>query len=457
MGRSSSEKELGLTERSLDQLLCRLRRHALWDLLLIFFPPLLVLFYFAIYLYHSPPIPRDVSIFASAAAILAAVLLGGIWRHRAMAPSALLAARWVDHKVDGKDRFITLATIDPALCPSSLVTRLSHEAAALLHRLDLKRDFPYKVKRPFFISTIGALAAILLFHLLLLMAFALTPQLTPVRDLAQLAQGLKQVPRFSALARNLEALPARMQDKGLSTMERYTLVQDSLKKVEEQLTAEQQEGRAGNDILGQVADALRGMERQIGKGKEKNQEQGGGGLKTNLPQEGERGDKESAQKKDGEGEGETSAATGQEPQGGGPGKKEKEVGKGEGKGDQVRGNKVEKEREKSGEMQGMAKQEREGKGGKAKMGEEIPKGTTPERFLQQGEQGEKGIKGTRFVTVQLPEEETASQAASEGGAGKRRNLRPKVPVSNVPLRQADSPDSAPEKQPLPLEYRGVIR
>ncbi len=103
----------------------------------------------------------------------------------------------------------------------------------------------------------------------------------------------------------------------------------------------------------------------------------------------------------------------------------------------------------------MAKGELEGRGDKSK-GEEIPGGATPERFLQPGEQGEKGIKGARFVTVQLPEDKTEDSDA-EGASGKRRKLLPKVPVSNVPLRQPDAPDAAPEKQPLPLEYRRLIR
>lgn len=456
MARSPSEKQLGLPETALDHLLGRLRRHALWDLLLIFIPPLFAVFYIAIYLYHSPLISREAAILACGA-ILAAALLGGIWRHRGRVPSALLAARRIDDKVEGKDRFITLATIEAALSPSSLVARLRREAAALLHRMDLKRDFPYKIKRSCFISSTGALAGVLLFHLFLPNTLAPTPRPSPVRELAQLAQRLKQVPRFSALAPSLEALVARLQDKSLSGMEKHALVQDLLKKMEEQLNLEEQEGGTGSDLMRQATDALRRAERQIDKGEGKDQEKSGGELKTNLPKEGKGGKKESAQGKDGEGEGEASAAKSQGPQGGGAEKKEKGTGKGEGKGDQVRGEKPEKEREKSGETQGMAKQEREGKGGKGKTGEEIPKGTAPERFLQQGEQGEKGIKGTRFVTVQLPEEEAGSQAAGEGGPGKRRNLRPKVPISNVPLKQPDAPNTAPEKQPLPLEYRRLIR
>src|SRR3989338_6677766 len=90
-----------------------------------------------------------------------------------------------------------------------------------------------------------------------------------------------------------------------------------------------------------------------------------------------------------------------------------------------------------------------GKGSK-RMEEETPREKTAERFLRPGEQGEKGIKGSRFVTVELPEEE-AGGSTGEGGLGKRRGFRPKVSTSNAPLRPPDSPDAAPEKQPLPLE------
>jgi len=106
-------------------------------------------------------------------------------------------------------------------------------------------------------------------------------------------------------------------------------------------------------------------------------------------------------------------------------------------------------------MKRAGKEEGGGTGGR-NPGEEIPTGKAAERFLKPGEQGEKGMKGARFVTVQLPEQEAAS-AGGDSARGQGRQIRPKTAVSNVPLRRPDNPEAAAEKQPLPLEYRGLIR
>lgn len=449
MRRPALENGPATPERLMEYLVSHLKKQALWDSLLIFFFPFLVLFYLTIFLYRSAWITQETLIFAGATVFGVALLLG-ILRHRQMAPSLRFAARLIDERVEGKDRFVTLATIDLSLCPAFLVARLRHEAAGLLHRIDLKKDFPYLIKRSFFASLIGSLAFILLFHLILQIGLLSQPQALPVKELARLAQELSQVPRFSELARSLEAMAVRMKEPALPSAEKRFLVEEMLKKVESQLAAERQEGGAGSDLLSQAANALRGM----GQGTEKGQEQrGGGGLKTNLPEEREGRGNESA-KGSGEGEeGEFTSLGSKDFKGGKSGQKEQGVGKGEGEGDQGRGDKPKGERQK--ETKGMAKGEPEGKGSKSKW-EEIPRGGAPERFLQPGEQGDQGIKGARFVTVELPEAETEG-SAREGGSGKRRELRPKVPVGNVPLRRPDSPDASPEKQPLPLEYRGLIR
>jgi hypothetical protein len=91
--------------------------------------------------------------------------------------------------------------------------------------------------------------------------------------------------------------------------------------------------------------------------------------------------------------------------------------------------------------------------------EEPPKDAPPaERFYKPGEQGKAGIKGAGYVTVQLPEE-LAVESKGEGPLGKpakETKTYPKAPVSNAPL-PAHVPDAPAEKQPLPLEYRGIIR
>ena len=449
MGRSLPERGTGVPEKLVDHLLSLLKRHVLWDSLLELFPPLLVFFYLAIFLY-DPAWTTPGTLILAGAMVLGVALLIGILRHRPAALSVCFAARLIDERVEGKDRFVTLATLDPSFRPSFLVTRLRREAAGLLHRIDLKRDFPYRVKRSFFVSLIGSLAVILLFYLLLQIPSFFTPQGRPLNELVQ---ELSQVPRFSELARGLKAMALRLQEEDLSSTERRSLIQELLRKVEDQLGVERQEGGAGSDLLSQAADTLRGMEQGLEKGQE---QRGGGGLKTNLPEEREGEGKGSAKGDGEEGQGELVASGsrdlkgGQSTQGEAPEAGKRQGEKGQGKGDKLKG-----EREKGGGIEGSAKGELEGKGTRSK-GEEIPRGAAPERFLQPGEQGEKGIKGARFVTVQLPEEGT-EDLADEGGSGKRRRVQPKVPVSNVPLRRPDSRGASPEKQHLPLEYRGLIR
>jgi hypothetical protein len=446
MGRLPLEKERGFPDKLVARLVSRLKRHLLWDSLLIFFPPLLVLFYAGAFLYRAALIPQEALILAAAIGVGVAWLMGTL-RYRPMAPTARFAARLIDDRVQGKDRFVTLATIDPPAFASFLVARLRREAAGLVHRIDLKKDFRFRFKRSFFASLIGSLLSILLFHLIVQIGPYLAPQELPGRELELIARELSRVPRFSELARSLEALAVRLREQGPSNVER-SLIQNALAQVEAQLTAEREQRGSHSDLLSRAADALRGL----GRGDQDGQEKGAdGGLKSNFPEDGGDGRKTA---RAGQGEGQTDVTlSGRKDAKAGksaPGEAE-EAGKEQGIGERQ----GKKEREKKNEMGGMAKGGLEQRGGKSR-GEEIPRGATPDRYLQPGEQAEKRVKGARFVTVQLPEEEAAG-SMGEASSGKRRKLRPKVPVSNVPLRPADSPEAAAEKQPLPLEYRGLIR
>ena len=451
MGQYSAGEQPGLPETLVVRLASHLKRHALWDALLLFFPPLLVFSSIVIFLYYSAWVGRE-TLIAAGAAFVGPALLMGFLRFRAVAPSRRTAAHLIDERVEGKDRFITLATIQPSLCPPFLLARLRREASGLMRHLDLAGDFPYRIKRSFFQSLIGSLSVVLLFLLFQQIGSIFAP--APARDngLVPLAQKLSSIPRFSELARSLEMLAARMRDQGLSAAEKRSLIREVLKRVESQLAAERQLGGAANDLLNQAADALRGME----QGAEKGQEQGAGELKNDRTGEGKGGGKDSGQEGSEKEQGELSAREIKEQKGGQPegGERQEMGGKQAGK-NQGGGEKDGSGKEKSNEVKGMGKEEAGGKGSKH-MEEEIPRGKAAERFLRPGEQGEKGIKGARFVTVELPEEE-AGGSTGEGGSGKRRGFRPKVPISNAPLRQPDSPDAAPEKQPLPLEYRGLIR
>lgn len=451
MGKSSAGEKGGLPEKLAEYLVGRLRRHVLWDSLLLLFPPLLVFCLLMVFLYQSAWLARGAVIFAGAA-VMGAALLVGYFRLYLAIPSLRAAAHLIDERVGGKDRFITLATIQPSAFPPFLLDRVRHEAAALSLRLDLEKDFPYRVKRSFFQSLIGSLSVFLLVLLYQQIGPISAPPAPRADELPLLAQKLSQIPRFSELARSLEALVARMRDPSLSSAEKRSLIQEALRRAEDQLTAEHQTGGAAGEQLNQAANALRGLEQEMEKG----QERGAGGLKDDLSGAGKGSGKESGQASGEKGQGDLSGLEMKEQKGGEPERGEKQAaGKKLADKSQGEGERAGKEREKSGEEKGLGKEEVGGKGSK-KMGEEIPRGKAAERFLRPGEQGEKGIKGARFVTVELPESE-AQSSGGEGGSGKRGEIRPKVPIGNVPLQRPDSPDASPEKQPMPLEYRGLIR
>ena len=451
MGQYSAREQPDLPETLVVRLASHLKRHALWDVLLLLFPPLLVFSSIVIFLYHSDWVGRE-TLIAATAPFVGLALLTGFLRFRAVAPSPRSAAHLIDERVGGKDRFITLATIQASVCPPFLLARLRREASGLMRHLDPAGDFPYRIKRSFFQSLIGSLSVVLLF----LLFQQIGSVFAPARDneLAPLAQKLSSMARFSELARSLEVFAARMRDQGLSAAEKRSSIREVLKRVESQLAAERRLGGAANDLLNQTAGALRGME----QGLEKGQGQGAGGLNNDQTGEGKGSGKDSGQKGGEKEPGELSALEIKEQKGGQPERGERqEMGKKQPEKNRGGGEKDESGKGKSDEVKGMAKGELGGKVGSYKYKEEdIPRGAAAERFQKPGEQGEKGIKGARFVTVELPEEE-AGGSTGEGGLGKRRGIRPKVPTSNAPLRQPDSPDGVPEKQPLPLEYRGLIR
>src|SRR5713226_3250238 len=235
-------KEAGSPELLVDRLSLRLKKHALWDLLLVLCPPFFAFSYMAFYLHRAAWIGQGALLFAGMAWIGAAVLLGAL-RFSSPTSTTPLAARFIDEKADAKERFLTLATLVPSHSPSSLFARLRQEAAALLDRVDLSRDFPYRVKRSFVASFIVSLAVILLLHLVLLMGALFAPQESPSKELALLAEKLAQTPRLQSLARSLKSLAERLEKDKLSDAEKRTVVQELLKEIEKQLQTNPQDGK----------------------------------------------------------------------------------------------------------------------------------------------------------------------------------------------------------------------
>lgn len=240
-------------EHWLNRLLAQLRSHVLRDSILVFLPPLLAGFYVAGYLYRSGWIPQLIFV----ASFLSVALLGltaMAARYRPQRPSLRAAAYLMDEKTAAKDRFITLATIEPASCSTTFLSRLRHEASEILAHVELRRDFPYQFKTSFYKSLIGSISVVVLFHLFLPFLQARTSPLSTPEKLRALAEKMAERPLLTELARNLGSLATQLQDPTISRQDKQALVQETQKKVEEQQQREDQ--KDNRDLLGEAASTL---------------------------------------------------------------------------------------------------------------------------------------------------------------------------------------------------------
>ena len=459
----SDQRVFQAPEKLISGLVVRLRNHVLWDSLLIFFPPLLVSIYFLTYLYNGAWITQVTFLLLGLTAV-GLLLIAAMMRYRPLIPSVRLVAGLVDQRTGAKDRFMTLATLEPSSCSPPLFSRLRLEASGFLDRIEIKREFPYKFKRSFYRSAVGSAVALVLLHGLLPVVQSRFHPVPASEQVRELAEKMTQRPRLAYLAPDLRALAAKLEDPKVSPQEKQIRIEETQKEVEERQKKEQQ--KDDRDLLGQASSMLKGLDQQSGSGQDhqKDQDQGSGGIQSNLPQEGQ-GEGKQSQGNGGDNQGELNAQLSKEmKQGNSVQGDSKEQGgamnqqsKGDGKSRESNPSKSDgdKNRETVGNTQGRSQET----GGKDKASEEIPKGAPPtDRFYRPGEQGKEGIKDGRYVTVQLPEEITAD-SKGQMGSGKESKLSrnpPKIPVSNVPLPD-HVPDAPTEKQQMPLEYRGLIR
>src|SRR5882724_9232125 len=460
MGTSTDAENRESPEQRVGRLVTQLRNHALWDSLLIFSPPLLVAIYLAIYLYRGAWI-ASITLLLLSGGLIGVGLLAVVVRTRPLIPSVRSAARLVDEKTKAKDRFLTLATIDVGLWPAALVGRLRREAATLLERIDFRREFPYRIKRSFYWSFLVSLIAAALLHLSMPLMGSSRRQAPAYEKLSEVAEKMAQRPPLSALAHNLRTLAMKLEHPNVAEQEKQMLIHETLEQVEkQQKTEEEKENRA---LLGEASSTLQGLEQQSGRSQQKDSEKGDGGAQSNPSQEGQGEGKQS--QGGGDSKGELNAERSKDMQQGQgargdpkeQGKEKNQQNQRDGKDNQpAPSNKSDKDTGK--ELTGKTPDGSQEKLGRSRS-EEIPQGAPPaERFYQPGEQGKEGVKGARYVTVQLPEE-LAADSKGEGTISKpskETRAYPKAPVSNAPL-PAYVPDAPTEKQQLPLEYRGIIR
>jgi len=439
----------GPPERLVYDLHRRLRRHGLWDGLLKFSPPLFAISYLVFAFFMAGWIAGEVTVFTLAASL--GVLLGLVLHFGWINLSAASVARLIDDRVDGKDRFVTLTTIDSNLYPSYLFHRLHREATGFVNRISLKRDFPYGFRRSLLAPLIGSIIFVLLSHIFLQTNLYSSPQATSINELTALARELSQTPRLAELGRSLNDLESRIREQGLSGAGNEDRVQKLLRQIRKQLAAGGGGGEGQSELLRQAAGSLRGLAESMEKG------QGmGGGLDAKRPS-GEEGEgKELAKRGDSEGSGD-STIEGKTKMGGKDSVQASMDKDGKGRGDRDPGGKDQRRRADGigGDTGAVSKVEADGKERKGGQ-EKVTRGEHPERYYKADERGEKRVEGARFVIVELPEGEEASEVM--GAAKRGKGLPgPKVPVSNIPLPSRSRRDGPVEKQGIPLEYRGMLR
>jgi hypothetical protein len=451
-------------ESLLKQVTAVLRNHALWDSLLIIGPPVLALIYGLVFLRRTAWI-GDLTFVLTVSSITGLGLFAVFLRVQPRIPSAVTAARLADEKSGAKDHFLTLSTIDPMTCQQSFLERLRREAAIFSERIELKRDFPYQPKRSSYGSVVAALVVVTFIYFVAPLAEPML-RAAPVHErIREIAEKMAERPKLKGIAEALNALAAKIEDPNAPQEEKQKLVQEIEKQIAEQ--QKQEQGKKDRELLDQAANQLGGAEQQQsagGKDQQKDQQNGaGGGIQSNLPQDNQ-GESKQSQGGSGESKGERTAELSQDMQQGKsaqgnpkePGQDKNQPNQSETKNSQPDPSQPGKDqnKQKADKNQGGSKDG----AGRNQASEEPPQNVAPAERLYKNGEGKEGLKGARYVTVQLPED-VAADVKGESMTGKEskgNRVGAKVPVSNVPL-PAHVPNAAMEKQQLPIEYRGIIR
>jgi hypothetical protein len=436
---SEPEKIIGVVRH-------RLALHALWQAVLFFLPPLLAFYYMIFFLHRFEWLASD-AVLVAGAALLVIASLAAVARFRSLAPSERLVARLIDDKAAGEDRFLTLATIEPMASPPVLLSRLKREAAALHARIEFKRDFPFRVSRSFLNSCIASLIAILLFHLSMELAPLLKPNARGGSDLALVGEELARFPGLEKLAERLKAVATQIRDPAISNEEKRSSIEELLRQINQQLAGPQTTAGSRDELLRQAKTQLSGLEEGLGSGQ--GQRKGAGG-------------QQSSDQREGRGQGTADGGEAEKQGGKGPPTPSGTVEKNISETTKPTGQQQQKQ---AGELGGTERAQgddlRQDKGNGLGRGPtehmELKGGTGPQDGKSPSITQGQALKNSRFVTVQLPEEQTASETGDATGDGKRRSLGSRPPVGNLPLARPDQPNAAAEKQMLPLEYRGMIR
>ncbi|HXG22534.1 MAG TPA: hypothetical protein VNN62_26115 [Methylomirabilota bacterium] len=432
-------------------------------------------------------------LFALLPPLICCGLLGmALWRTRAAVKPEAVAAL-IDARVDGKERFLTIATASQHSEDElyGIIQRQADQLSSAFHPI---HDLPFTLDRRILFACGAAVIGFTVFFLLPLSAPfpSSSPDLAQPQsqdDVAQILEAAARrltaptaTPQEQRAGVQLLALAQQMKDPSLSPQEKQRLIEEALKRWNLDLPLPQllpfdlkifaskgkdntgqgtendtPQGQGGESPLSKTNQNLEqfkkplssaaGSEPQQGSqqnGEKKEQSpprQNGGGITFNLPQPQAQNREQSPQ--DASSSGQKSSQL-QTPDNRTPGTDPNRPGEGQ-------NNQAQKQNKQGADLNQPGERPDKNKEEGAGIGQ--GKG---ERFLKPGDQPGGGFltQDARFVKVRVP---LGQEAQGEGSArtGNASRATPKTPYSNVPLKEG-SPDHVQSKQPIPLEYRSIL-
>jgi hypothetical protein len=437
----------------------------------------------------------------SPALISLPVLALGCWmgfalRRAGKTLADVTVATLLDEKTDRQERFLTLATIPPAEGSLPFVTLLQRQTEEKTTAFSPQRAFPFVLDRRVFLTAFASALSLLVLFLLPLESAIVPPPSPPptkaqqeLETLATFARSLMRdgkTPQEKTAGAQLLALAEQLKDPTIPPEEKQRLVEETKQRMELPLP---QILPFQLDLFASKGDKGKGdqgnQSQQDGKQQDKNNQDKKSTDPTQTPSQSAAGNAQQQEQKEQPGsQQDDKKSDQQQPKESGAGiksnqskpeqrgEKREQSGQGD-SGDQQKGDQQQspdnrtqgKDPNQPGGQDGSGQDPRKQgpnpqsdpqQPGQEQKGAGVTAGGPGERFLKQGEQpGGFLTKDARFVKVRIPFG-TAPQEEGENLTEHTDRTQPKTPYSNAPLKEAP-PDQAQVKQPVPLEYRTILK
>ena|GEM_PF-5667444 len=429
--------------------------------------------------------------------VIAPIIVFAVWlwlvaRRIRQSVEQELAAVLIDEKTDSQDRFLTFSTAPKTQATSPLFQMLRRQLEEKAAAFQLDRDVPFTLDRRVLLSLAASTLCILALTFLQPLfsptgggSEAAVPRFSEAQKaIEQLEEAARLLtregapPQEQALGQQLATLAEKLKDPTLSPEEKQRLIEEAQEKIKlsipqllpfdlkifandskndkgqgNQNDKPQKDGKSSGKSdqpaeQGKGTSSSGSLDRQQ-QGSQNNQQsdsknqsqpkEGGGGIKFNQPQQQTGEKKERSEQGPGE---QQQSAQNQAPNSQMPGSDPNRPGGQDNS---------QPDQQKPGQTPNP-QQPGQGEGGK---GSNIS-GGRGERFTQPGEQpGGFLTKDARFVKVRIP---AGSEPQGKGDtlADNYDPAQPKTPYSNAPLKDVP-PDEVQPKQPIPLEYRAILK